>query len=629
MSKPTRRYGRSTRTKPVAEQLFVELSRSPLKEKEPNIKCKIENAMKSITGKLDSATLEDQRSPIRQHELVVEIQPGKSRPRTRASQVQTDGNQVRPRDETSNHRLDEKIAGNKDSHVKDEHDKSRIRTRAKRVQQGELSDSVDDLMRGIKGITLGEHQSTINDEDAAILEKPANSRTRSRKSQPQAVPTRPRQSTPEPETGASESLPQLSEQSFADTTLLTPTGLRILTWEEVCPFNSTITKIAEASYAEVYRVANPLGTSIIKCIRLTSPIRPRTKTQLASGLVDEEPHPETSLSNELQISEWLADIPGFVVYKERYIVQGKATKQLLETHQVFQRRMKRKDPGRAQFYPSPSRYLEETRFLVVELGDAGVALEDFELSVVEQVWDVFLLTAVALARAEDLVRFEHRDLHEGNLCVRRVGKPRMMSENETCQFGYSGLDITILDYGLSRAEDEEAAPVAYDLEKDLSLFTSTHAAQCRVYRQMRSFLLRGDRIWLPPKSHSRPYESDFDGQPIDWKEYNSYTNVLWLAYIYSYLVDNFKGEKKSLTRFKKESKEMWMHLDPEAPRSVLSFGSAGDVVRFAVEAGWIREEQLMGDDDESYVDGGSIIGISTSEYGLVRRSARTRGVGLE
>lgn len=614
----------------MAEQLFAELSRSPLKEKESNIRAKAGDAIGHITDKFDLITLERQKSPVRERELVVEIRQVKSRTRTRSSKVQADEDLFSPRSETWKNALDDPTMRRRGTVVKNELDMSRTGTRRRRAQSGENSDAIDNLTRAIDAVTLEEQQSTSIDEDLIVEKKPAKPRTRTRKSQPEEAPARPRQPTPEPQPEVIlEPSTESSEHSFADTTLLTPTGLRILTWEEVCPFNSTITKIAEASYAEVYRVTNRLGTSIIKCIRLTSPIRPLTKPQLASGLIDEEPHPETSLSNELQISEWLADIPGFVVYKERYIVQGKATKQLLETHQVFQRRMKRKDPGRAQFYPSPSRYLEETRFLVVELGDAGVALEDFDLGGVEQVWDVFLLTAVALARAEDLVRFEHRDLHEGNLCVRRVAKPRMRPENEISRFGYSGLDITILDYGLSRAEDEEETPVAYDLEKDLSIFTSTHAPQCRVYRQMRSFLLKGDRIWLPPKSHNKPYELDYDGQPIDWKEYNSYTNVLWLAYIYSYLVSSFQGEKRSLTAFKKETKEMWMHLDPEAPRSVLSFGSAGDVVRFAVEAGWIREEQLMGSDDETYVDGGSIIGISTSEHGLVRRSARTRGTRLD
>lgn len=187
---------------------------------------------------------------------------------------------------------------------------------------------------------------------------------------------------------------------------LSEDGLRVLTWADVCPPGDTIVKIAEASYAEVYRVSNDRGTSVIKVIRLESPVKPKTKTQTKAGLVDEEPRAEADVRGELQISEWLADIPGFVVYKERYVVKGKATKHLLETHQAFQRRMKRQDPGRAQFYPSPSRYLEETKFLVVELGDAGKALEDWKLETESQIWDIFFLEAIALARAEEMAMFE-------------------------------------------------------------------------------------------------------------------------------------------------------------------------------------------------------------------------------
>jgi serine/threonine-protein kinase haspin len=199
---------------------------------------------------------------------------------------------------------------------------------------------------------------------------------------------------------------RLLEAQMTSEAVAQQTQLRTLTWEDVCPPEDRIEKIAEASYAEVYRVTNERGTSIIKVIRLPSPIKPQTKAQIRSGLVDEEPHPEEDVQGELQISEWLADIPGFVVYKERYVVQGKTTRQLLETHQSFQKKMKRQDPDRAQFYPSPSRYLEDTRFLVVELGDAGTSLEDWKLTSESQLWDIFLLEAIALARAEDLVMFE-------------------------------------------------------------------------------------------------------------------------------------------------------------------------------------------------------------------------------
>lgn len=189
-------------------------------------------------------------------------------------------------------------------------------------------------------------------------------------------------------------------------------------WEDVCPLGDRIEKIAEASYAEVYRISNERGTSIIKVIRLESPIRPQTKAQQKSGLVDEEPHGENDLEGELRISELVADIPGFVIYKEKYLVEGKTTPALLETHQSYQRKMKRKDPGRLQFYPSPSRYLKETRFLVVELGDAGTALEDLKIDSTYQIWDVFLGVAVALARAENLIKFEVSGPQRGHFKAR-------------------------------------------------------------------------------------------------------------------------------------------------------------------------------------------------------------------
>ncbi|KAK0646453.1 hypothetical protein B0T16DRAFT_413480 [Cercophora newfieldiana] len=443
---------------------------------------------------------------------------------------------------------------------------------------------------------------TLEDETKTATQPPVQE-----PAQEDVAVTPPREVTPRPIQQHTPLQPPERLEPSKELRELTPTtevpedDLRILTWDDVCQFGDRVEKIAEASYAEVYRITNERGTSIIKVIRLQSPIKPQTKTQQKSGLVDEEPHSEADLEGELKISEWLADIPGFVVYKERYVVKGKAPKTLLETHQVFHRRMKRKDPDRLQFYPSPSRYLDDTKFLVVELGDAGTALEDFELRSAEQLWDIFLHTAIALARAEDLVRFEHRDLHEGNLCIRQVKPVNPKTDDSLRQFGYSGLEITILDYGLSRAEDpgSDTIPVAYDLEKDLSIFTSTHAPQCKVYREMRSFLLKGDRLHLPPAEHNTPYQEGVDG-PITWATHYPYTNVLWLAYIYQYLVGHFKGDRKELSRFKRTTKELLSHLDPEAPRHVLSFPSACDVVRYAAEAGWITEQQLM--DESSRLD---------------------------
>ncbi|XWW97062.1 hypothetical protein V2A60_005043 [Cordyceps javanica] len=449
----------------------------------------------------------------------------------------------------------------------------------------------------VKDLTeqLSEIQIREGDEEAGQSPRSSSQLSKQVRQEEASIASEPKVTTP-PFRGIEEDLESEKDKPFEEESS-PDTSLRILSWEDVCPHGDRIEKIAEASYAEVYRVTNDRGSSIIKVIRLHSPIKAQTKAQERAKLVDEEPHAEEDIDGELQISEWLADIPGFVVYKERYVVQGKATRQLLETHQVFQRRMKRQDPGRAQFYPSPSRYLDDTRFLVVELGDAGVALEDWKLTTESQLWDIFFLVAVALGRAEDLAMFEHRDLHESNLCIRQVHGPRAWPPEPQGQFyGNSGLDITILDYGLSRAEDlsiDYAVPVSNDLERDLSFFTSTHAPQCNVYRQMRSFLLRADRVCLPPAEHATPYAKGIDG-PLSWDVFAPYTNVLWLAYLYSYLVSNFKGDKRALTSFRSTTQELWKYLNPDASDDVPCFSCAADVVCFGVEAGWIAESQLAG-----------------------------------
>ncbi|KAI0200725.1 hypothetical protein F4808DRAFT_149978 [Astrocystis sublimbata] len=456
---------------------------------------------------------------------------------------------------------------------------------------------------------LAQDLSTVNiqDENSDPTETPLPRRRRTRQSVLLDSPERRavRHPTPQKAVPASPGLEAVTATELDEETGSTrppqeePKELQVLSWGDVCPPSDSITKIAEASYAEVYRVTNERGTSIIKVIRMSSPIKPQTKTQQKSGLVDEEPHSESDLLGELQISEWLADIPGFVVYKERYIVKGKTCRELLETHQTFHKKLKRQDPDRLQFYPSPSRYLGDTKFLVVELGDAGTALEDFELATADQLWDIFFHLAIALARAETRIEFEHRDLHEGNLCIRKVDEPVPKDERTRAgYFGFSGLEITILDYGLSRAQgDYDSEPVAYDLERDLSIFTSEHAAQCRVYRQMRSFMLRGDRVCLPPEDHQKPYAEGIDG-PITWAIHEPYTNVLWLAYIYEWMVDNFRGLRRELNSFRRVTKEMWSFLDPQADESVPGFGSASDILRYAVETGWVDEDHLMGGRDE-------------------------------
>lgn len=136
---------------------------------------------------------------------------------------------------------------------------------------------------------------------------------------------------------------------------------------------------------------------------------------------------------------------------------------------------------------------------------------------------------------------------------------------------------------------------------------------------MRSYLLSGQSRGgrkdplLDPSTHQTPYDLDITTlKPISWRSHHPYTNVLWLSYIYWFLTEHYvnywaypspksaaaaekKTREEAISEFKRETKEMWIHLDPMAPRKILSFSCAVDVVGFAVEAGWVRQEQLLED----------------------------------
>lgn len=167
-------------------------------------------------------------------------------------------------------------------------------------------------------------------------------------------------------------------------------------WDLVLPSDSTLQKIAEASFAEVYRVMNGDGTSILKIMQL------KVSTDPASLDIRTACAVETVIS-ELRIMNALTEVPGFVTFKEVHLIQGKPGTQIKE---AWDARFALSD-NKSEF-PDPDDYTSESTFLVIELGDAGNALEDCKMEHIEQVWDVLLGVIMALSRAEFTNEFEVR-----------------------------------------------------------------------------------------------------------------------------------------------------------------------------------------------------------------------------
>ncbi len=174
--------------------------------------------------------------------------------------------------------------------------------------------------------------------------------------------------------------------------------LLISTWPQVIPPSSTISKIAEASFAEVYRITTPIGTSILKVLQLRIPTDP-------SSLEIETAIDASDLVAEIRIMNVLAEVPGFVGFKDAHLIQGKFAPALEEAYWGYLEGDEYEEE-KESFFPDPGEFTNESTFLVLELADAGTVLEDCEVVTVDQVWDLWLGVVMALSRAEVMCEFE-------------------------------------------------------------------------------------------------------------------------------------------------------------------------------------------------------------------------------
>lgn len=83
-----------------------------------------------------------------------------------------------------------------------------------------------------------------------------------------------------------------------------------------------------------------------------------------------------------------------------------------------------------------------------------------------------LQATIALAVGEEACLFEHRDLHWGNILLRRTGTPSVAARlrGAPISAAAAGMEVTLIDFTLSRLDSEGGATAFCDLEQDPALF---------------------------------------------------------------------------------------------------------------------------------------------------------------
>ena len=334
-------------------------------------------------------------------------------------------------------------------------------------------------------------------------------------------------------------------------------------------------KIAQGSFASIFRLALTSHPEVYTIWKLM-PLKPRTgkgSRQVGATSVND------ALA-ELKLLEGMSNSPGFVEFRSARVLRGELPEDLGKVHQAWVRGLAEKDRGDLG---DALDFDSEQLWLFLEMTDAGTDLETLlekgfpdgmrlgrehigKIDILEAS-DIFWGIAEALAHGEEHAEFEHRDLHAGNVCVKRRPRNLNNSVNEEPQClirRFTDLEVTLIDYTLSRAtihyggdeQGEEAkAEILANSMRDKSLFEQSSEIeidqmQYDTYRRMRDIM------------HSRHKgRRKIDG----WESHMPMINILWLHHILKVLLRYtgiFSTEWKiiELSREKREAMTA-VHLD--------------------------------------------------------------------
>lgn len=291
-------------------------------------------------------------------------------------------------------------------------------------------------------------------------------------------------------------------------------------------------KIGEASYSEVFKIfpaARSATTDSGAHEALVIKIIPVANPASVGGASDDE-LPYTSAAADVErevrlmqlIGREAASAGAFVSLQAAHVVKGGYPAPLLQAWDRWDAKRRAKT-GEGAENIRPDALGGSHAYAVLVMTDGGVDLESLRVKSWVQAASIFWQVSAGLAEMEARYKFEHRDLHWGNILVQSVSTsdaPATTSASEWLLDPHgSGVKATIIDFTLSRATTatskarKSKAEVLFYPFDDETLFEGSGDTQFDVYREMRLATL---------------------GQ---WHTHCPATNMLWLRYLAHKLVD--------------------------------------------------------------------------------------------
>ncbi|XP_033869869.3 uncharacterized protein LOC117408725 [Acipenser ruthenus] len=309
-----------------------------------------------------------------------------------------------------------------------------------------------------------------------------------------------------------------------------------LSFEECIPPHKmqSCKKIGEGAFGEVFCTTNNNNEFVaLKIIPIEGEQTVNGEMQKKFDEILHEVIISKELSNLSEMEENKTE--GFITLHDLHCAKGSYPKPLLKAWDKF-------DKQRNSENDRPDFFEEDQLFLILEFEFGGSDLENMQkkLPSLATAKSILHQVTASLAVAEQALCFEHRDLHWGNILVKKtnVKEGKYTINGTTYNVMTNGVHVNIIDYSLSRLEID-GLTVSCDISTDEGLFMGQGDYQFEIYRKMRE------------ENHN------------SWSEYNPHTNVLWLHYLTDKLLKmSYKTNPRShaLKETKKNIEQFYREL---------------------------------------------------------------------
>ena len=410
---------------------------------------------------------------------------------------------------------------------------ARVKTYGRKGRStGELSDEFAALSLGGEGEqreVLGEVATNVparrRARTKAVKGKDASSSAdRQLPSRPGPPPPPPPPQEQEPGTGEG------PEEYLRPLTEVTGAVADFAPWAETIFEHFDVAKIGDGSYADVFKVtpkAKSSETPLV--ISKLIPLRPMFKPR---GLKWKDMSTVEDALSEIRLLDAMTEIPGFVEFRSAKVLRGCMPEPLKDACTAYYEA--RRYLVNSEVTKPRIHYRADQLWLVIEMSDAGADLDTLlregdasgtlPLRIdkkskekrldIRQTRDLFWATANALAHGEEEAKFEHRDLHLSNICIKK-DKERVADNSYAFVPESSDRVVTLIDYTLSRAGT--ADKLIFNPMNDAEIFTGQDDLQFEIYRYMRKAVKVGRKA--------------------QWDAFVPLTNVLWLHHLLAKLLE--------------------------------------------------------------------------------------------